>query len=488
MKSAILIATITMAVAAIPGAGTCTAQDADDQKICSDSSTAANVRISICTQLIDSSGPDTENLPELYVGRGNAYAAREDFAAAIADYTEALRVDPNNATAYRRRGEANRRLKQYEPAEADLLKAISLDPNGDWAHNYLARVYFAKGDYEKSIEEFSKAVSLNPKSINSTWNRGNAYYRNQNYQEAVNDFTTASQLSPLNAGIYWDRATANEKLGNLDAAIFDSRMAVLLDPNMGGAQVKLSELAPDRNASETGPIGYSAPVDGLVVDYLRLLMKAGPERDPMVEALDDLVGMFARKKQPLPLDKAEITFEIGATGDDGRTPITNQAGLEFASGLLPAALPGGGPVPDVVIDYDFDELWHLAPGQSTAGTATALLQCPEKPTPMTVLAGCLGTVDAIELGNVEWSASFAGWEYVLVPAGQRLAAKVEYSENRKITFFGVTDTVSARYVWWLDPEIGWWVKRLRSDPEVSLDSEVVEVLEAMTIRLPPEDK
>jgi tetratricopeptide (TPR) repeat protein len=60
-----------------------------------------------------------------------------DYDRAIADLTEAIRLDPKYVWAYASRGEAYRMKGDYDRAIADLTEAIRLDPNYEWAKNTL---------------------------------------------------------------------------------------------------------------------------------------------------------------------------------------------------------------------------------------------------------------------------------------------------------------------------------------------------------------
>jgi tetratricopeptide (TPR) repeat protein len=62
--------------------------------------------------------------------RGWAYHSKRDYEKAIADYTEAIRLDPNNASVYRMRAEAYRAKGESGKAKADLARAevIELSP------------------------------------------------------------------------------------------------------------------------------------------------------------------------------------------------------------------------------------------------------------------------------------------------------------------------------------------------------------------------
>jgi Flp pilus assembly protein TadD len=60
------------------------------------------------------------------LNKGVDFAAREDWAAAVADYTEAIRIDPDDAIAYGNRGYAYDLLDEKAKAEADFAKVKEL--------------------------------------------------------------------------------------------------------------------------------------------------------------------------------------------------------------------------------------------------------------------------------------------------------------------------------------------------------------------------
>ncbi len=64
--------------------------------------------------------------PYLYYNRGNVNAKRSDYAAAIADYTKALQIDPNIPEAYYNRGIAHIMNNDISVGIADLSKAGEL--------------------------------------------------------------------------------------------------------------------------------------------------------------------------------------------------------------------------------------------------------------------------------------------------------------------------------------------------------------------------
>ena len=70
-----------------------------------------------------------------YNNRGNAYRAKGDNDHAITDYNEAIRLDPKYAFAYCGRGLAERAQGHAVEGNADIAKGRQLNPNiGSWCN------------------------------------------------------------------------------------------------------------------------------------------------------------------------------------------------------------------------------------------------------------------------------------------------------------------------------------------------------------------
>ena len=63
-----------------------------------------------------------------YFDKGKELYDRKDYAHAIANFKKAIRLDPNNAEAYRYRGNAKFFLKQYFAAISDYDETNSFRP------------------------------------------------------------------------------------------------------------------------------------------------------------------------------------------------------------------------------------------------------------------------------------------------------------------------------------------------------------------------
>lgn len=65
---------------------------------------------------------------ESYYVRGNSYLEIGQYAKAITDLTESIRLDPKYYWSYKQRAKAYRMLKKFSQAQADELKAAAIGP------------------------------------------------------------------------------------------------------------------------------------------------------------------------------------------------------------------------------------------------------------------------------------------------------------------------------------------------------------------------
>jgi len=97
-----------------------------------------------------------------YNNRGNVFAQRKDYQAAIDDYNVALRIDPYHVNAYYNRAFAYYQLGEYAKAINDYTEALRLKPDFFQAYNNRGAAYAMLGEYDKAIEDYQAALKINP--------------------------------------------------------------------------------------------------------------------------------------------------------------------------------------------------------------------------------------------------------------------------------------------------------------------------------------
>lgn len=140
---------------------------------------------------------------------------RDDPVATIARYTEAIRLNPNNADAYRDRGLAYRANGFWNEAIADFAEAIRLNPNDTRAYIHRGLAYQVKEDYDKAIADYTRAVRHDPKNVAIYNYRGAAYEKKGDLDRALADYTLAIRHDPWNAAAYRKRGMIYQRWAHL---------------------------------------------------------------------------------------------------------------------------------------------------------------------------------------------------------------------------------------------------------------------------------
>lgn len=164
---------------------------------------------------------------------------RQDSAAAIPLYTSALASDALSAAersnALRGRAVAERDQHQFEKAIADDTEAIKLDADDEQAFVDRATAYAYGGNVEAALADLATAIDLKPTDVTALIDRGAIYAAQHDYARALGDLDAAVKVEPDNLGAMLNRAAAYHGLGDNDKAIADLDRVIRLRPNLAGA-------------------------------------------------------------------------------------------------------------------------------------------------------------------------------------------------------------------------------------------------------------
>jgi len=173
------------------------------------------------------------DIPKAYSRRGFTYFSKGDFAQAILDFNKALELNPKDAKTYYRRGNAfvHNRL-DLEHAIPDFTQATQLDPKDPWGFYGLGVSYSLKRDFNKALSDLTRAIELNPHFAEAYNSRAEAYVGEDNYDQAISDFTQAIKYGTSSDSIspYLGRGECFACKGDEDRAISDFKMAIKTNP------------------------------------------------------------------------------------------------------------------------------------------------------------------------------------------------------------------------------------------------------------------
>jgi tetratricopeptide (TPR) repeat protein len=179
-------------------------------------------RIEVTERIAEVAGqpaPTKEELSaEQYFKRAYVKYEGGDLGGAIADYDEAIRLNPRFAMAYNNRG--NMRYKKGDVAGAvgDYDQAIGLNPHQAQAYSNRGSGRATLGDLGGAIADFGEAIRLNPQEATVYSNRAEVYFASKQYERALADFKKANELRPAFNFALAGLAVTHHALGQVQEA------------------------------------------------------------------------------------------------------------------------------------------------------------------------------------------------------------------------------------------------------------------------------
>jgi tetratricopeptide (TPR) repeat protein len=221
--------------------------------------------ISAAVQKMKEDGPRPfelgAGLSENYSRRGVGKSVKRDYAGAMRDFEQALRIDPRNVEAHHNMGvcrlktedrngaiESFRAALELQPDLADAKKALGLllteralelfDTDkaravkdceeairigGAFSCTYVLRgkARAHAGDEKAAVLDFTEAIRLDPQDSIAFRERALRRYRLRDYRGAVMDCDRAVAINPACADAYRIRGVARADLGDLEGASLD---------------------------------------------------------------------------------------------------------------------------------------------------------------------------------------------------------------------------------------------------------------------------
>jgi tetratricopeptide (TPR) repeat protein len=167
---------------------------------------------------------------DTYSSRGMVYADMNNYDKAIEDFSEAIKLDSNKPNVYLLRGGAFRDKHDYDNAIKDYTEAIRLDANSVNTILNRAGVYRAKEDYDNAIKDYTEAIRLDANAVDTILLRGITFKDKQDYDNAIKDYSQVMQVDPNAIDAYLLRGIAFKYKQEYDKAINDFSEATRLDP------------------------------------------------------------------------------------------------------------------------------------------------------------------------------------------------------------------------------------------------------------------
>ncbi len=185
-----------------------------------------------------------------FVARGGKHLSANEIDPALADFNQALRLDPANSKALQGRAIIFLSRGKFDASIADCQQAVKADPTSFTAYNCLGQAYAAKGQNKEAIDALTQALAIYPNNIWGLQSRAAAYGASGDKDKARADAQSALDLDPTASWALSIMARLDMMDGKSDDAMALVDKALALDPdNLALIRVKIGVIETCRNLS-----------------------------------------------------------------------------------------------------------------------------------------------------------------------------------------------------------------------------------------------
>ena len=163
---------------------------------------------------------------DAHLNLGLLYAHRdqpEDQDTAVAEYREALRLDPKLDAARISLGRALFSLKQYSASVSALEEYAKRQPRDDQGYYLLGLAYAGLNQFQKAEASLQQAKRLNPGNADTRYNLGLALVRTGKPDEAIQEFDVAAKLNPSDPEVHAQLASVLQQQNQKERAQVELR-------------------------------------------------------------------------------------------------------------------------------------------------------------------------------------------------------------------------------------------------------------------------
>ncbi|AJE04902.1 tetratricopeptide repeat protein [Geobacter pickeringii] len=173
---------------------------------------------------------------------GLSYLGENDATRALAEFTEAERMSPDDPVVLNSLGLAYYYKKRFDLAEQKYLKAIELKPDYSEARNNLGVNYLEMQRWDAAVTQFTVVLAdlLFVEQDNTRINLGLAYLGKEDYQQAYNTLRQAVSANPRNINARIGLGRVYFGMGKTELAVEELRKAVELNRNSQNAHYYLA--------------------------------------------------------------------------------------------------------------------------------------------------------------------------------------------------------------------------------------------------------
>src|ERR1051326_3880178 len=149
-----------------------------------------------------------------YFASGDRYFARQDYKAAIIQYSNALKLDPRYEPARYQLGQCYLKLAMWQQAFMELSRATELNPDDLKAQTTLGNLLLAGREFGRAQDIAKTVLGKDPNNVDGHILLANSYAGLNNSEASLKEMQGAIELAPERAGSYLNLANLENHAKN----------------------------------------------------------------------------------------------------------------------------------------------------------------------------------------------------------------------------------------------------------------------------------
>jgi tetratricopeptide (TPR) repeat protein len=182
------------------------------------------------------------NMGAGYNHLGAYYSRKGDMQRALAEFKEALRLEPYRAEAHYNLANIQFKMGDLAAAEAGYLKAIKRNPYYDSAHLALAMLHERTGEMEKARFKYMEIIKNLPSNTMAYLGLTRLLLTSNQPDEAIRILNQGITVQPNYPEFYLYLAAAYGKKDDRNTAVAELERGIKLFPDYGRLQLELGRM------------------------------------------------------------------------------------------------------------------------------------------------------------------------------------------------------------------------------------------------------
>jgi tetratricopeptide (TPR) repeat protein len=272
-----------------------------------------------------------------YCNRGVARQRKGDLNGALADYSRAIQLNPEDGTAYNDRGLVKMAKGDLDGALADCDRALQINPRNIKFHNNRGLVRQRKGDLDGALADYDIAIKFYRKYADAYRNRATVKMAEHDLDGALADYNRAIALGLKDAAVFYNRALAESAKGDLDAATKDFHRAAKVDP-------KFARKEPPPAATQAKITPTVAPHENRPIEFQSQNGETGGNLDRSAQNKEQPNDAHRQQSPAAPTETGKKRTAAVSNRDTAKSPKNDHtpAAVENNPTPTPPVRPVGG--------------------------------------------------------------------------------------------------------------------------------------------------